>query len=178
MTSTTRSCCRRCRRGYPAGSEWICRPASPVATQAFGWSMSFPDRRSAGPHRSRRTSGCPKVPPKRLTSAVAAPSASTWMRPTRAAHWPGATSTPGPPSWMRGRGPSWSTPAAAPPSSAIIPTCWPTIRSILSKRGASPRYQGELERAFGYQYLSYIGQYRPMLERELSKLGQQPVAVK
>jgi hypothetical protein len=28
-------------------------------------------------------------------------------------------------------------------------------------------YDGELERSFGYQYLSYIGQYRTLLEREL-----------
>jgi hypothetical protein len=33
--------------------------------------------------------------------------------------------------------------------------------------GALP-YDGQLERSFGYQYLSYIGQYRPLLERELN----------
>jgi hypothetical protein len=33
--------------------------------------------------------------------------------------------------------------------------------------GALP-YDAQLERSFGYQYLSYIGQFRPLLERELS----------
>jgi hypothetical protein len=36
--------------------------------------------------------------------------------------------------------------------------------------GPRPGYDAELERAFAYQYLSYIGQYRPALERALSEL--------
>jgi len=36
--------------------------------------------------------------------------------------------------------------------------------------GERPSYDGELERAFAYQYLSYIGQYRPALERALTRL--------
>ena len=35
--------------------------------------------------------------------------------------------------------------------------------------GAQPQYHPELERGFGYQYLSYIGQYRAILERELNR---------
>ncbi len=35
--------------------------------------------------------------------------------------------------------------------------------------GAPPAYGRELERRFGYQYLSYIGQYRPLLERALAR---------
>ncbi len=35
--------------------------------------------------------------------------------------------------------------------------------------GAPPQYDPELERGFGYQYLSYIGQYRAILERELNR---------
>ena len=31
-----------------------------------------------------------------------------------------------------------------------------------------PRYEAELERAFGYNYLSYIAQLRPTLEREMA----------
>jgi hypothetical protein len=31
-----------------------------------------------------------------------------------------------------------------------------------------PKYDAELERAFGYNYLSYIAQYRPGLEREMA----------
>jgi hypothetical protein len=37
--------------------------------------------------------------------------------------------------------------------------------------GERPQYDPQLERAFGYQYLSYIGQYRPALERSLAKLS-------
>ncbi len=36
--------------------------------------------------------------------------------------------------------------------------------------GARPDYDAQLERAFAYQYLSYIGQYRPALERALTQL--------
>jgi hypothetical protein len=35
--------------------------------------------------------------------------------------------------------------------------------------GPVPNHDRELERGFGYQYLSYIGQYRALLERELSR---------
>jgi hypothetical protein len=35
--------------------------------------------------------------------------------------------------------------------------------------GERPKYAPELERSFGYNYLSYIGQYRPVLERELAR---------
>jgi hypothetical protein len=35
--------------------------------------------------------------------------------------------------------------------------------------GPAPAYDPELEQRFGYQYVSYIGQYRPMIERELRK---------
>ena len=35
--------------------------------------------------------------------------------------------------------------------------------------GAPPPYDRELERGFGYQYVSYIGQYRPLLERALAR---------
>jgi hypothetical protein len=46
---------------------------------------------------------------------------------------------------------------------------WMLITWLADALGASaPRYDGELERSFGYQYLSYIGQYRSLLERELS----------
>jgi len=36
--------------------------------------------------------------------------------------------------------------------------------------GERPAYDAALERAFSYGYLSYIGQYRPMLERALAGL--------
>jgi hypothetical protein len=36
--------------------------------------------------------------------------------------------------------------------------------------GERPAYDASLERAFAYGYLSYIGQYRPALERTLSQL--------
>jgi len=36
--------------------------------------------------------------------------------------------------------------------------------------GARPAYDAQLERAFSYGYLSYIGQYRPALERALAQL--------
>lgn len=35
---------------------------------------------------------------------------------------------------------------------------------------ARPAYDAQLERTFAYGYLSYIGQYRPALERALSRL--------
>ena len=36
--------------------------------------------------------------------------------------------------------------------------------------GERPAYDAQLERAFSYGYLSYIGQYRPTLERALAQL--------
>ena len=36
--------------------------------------------------------------------------------------------------------------------------------------GERPAYNAQLERAFSYGYLSYIGQYRPALERALAQL--------
>jgi len=36
--------------------------------------------------------------------------------------------------------------------------------------GERPAYDAQLERAFAYGYLSYIGQYRPALERALAQL--------
>jgi hypothetical protein len=36
--------------------------------------------------------------------------------------------------------------------------------------GQRPAYDAPLERAFSYGYLSYIGQYRPALERALARL--------
>ena len=35
--------------------------------------------------------------------------------------------------------------------------------------GSPPAYDAELERSFGYQYVSYIGQYRALLEREMGR---------
>ncbi len=35
--------------------------------------------------------------------------------------------------------------------------------------GAPAEYALELERGFGYQYLSYIGQYRAIIGRELNR---------
>ncbi len=39
-------------------------------------------------------------------------------------------------------------------------------------RAEPPRYDAELERSFGYNYLSYIDQYRPMLEREMAAAAE------
>ncbi len=45
---------------------------------------------------------------------------------------------------------------------------WMLITWLADALGAGRlAYDGELERSFGYQYLSYIGQYRTLLEREL-----------
>ena len=35
--------------------------------------------------------------------------------------------------------------------------------------GAAPTYDTELERRFGYQYLSYIGQYRAMVQKAIAE---------
>ncbi|HEV2170227.1 MAG TPA: hypothetical protein VGR40_04730, partial [Candidatus Binatus sp.] len=46
---------------------------------------------------------------------------------------------------------------------------WTVVIRLAKDLGAEPpRYDAELERAFGYNYLSYIGQYRPTLEREMA----------
>jgi hypothetical protein len=46
---------------------------------------------------------------------------------------------------------------------------WMVLTWLAKDLGAEPpKYDAELERAFGYNYLSYIDQYRPMLEREMA----------
>jgi hypothetical protein len=46
---------------------------------------------------------------------------------------------------------------------------WMVLTWLAKDLGAEPpKYDAELERAFGYNYLSYIAQYRPMLEREMA----------
>jgi hypothetical protein len=46
---------------------------------------------------------------------------------------------------------------------------WLVVTWLAKDLGAEPpRYDAELERAFGYNYLSYIDQYRPTLEREMA----------
>jgi hypothetical protein len=46
---------------------------------------------------------------------------------------------------------------------------WMLLTWLAKDLGAEPpRYDAELERIFGYNYLSYIDQYRPMLEREMA----------
>ena len=46
---------------------------------------------------------------------------------------------------------------------------WMMVTWLANDLGAeAPKYDGQLERSFGYSYLSYIDQYRPILERELS----------
>lgn len=39
--------------------------------------------------------------------------------------------------------------------------------------GERAKYDPELERGFGYQYLSYIGQYREIIERELNSADRE-----
>jgi hypothetical protein len=47
---------------------------------------------------------------------------------------------------------------------------WMLITWLAKDLGAeAPGYNAELERSFGYNYLSYIDQYRPMLEREMER---------
>ncbi len=47
---------------------------------------------------------------------------------------------------------------------------WLLVTWLAKDLGASPpRYDAELERNFGYNYLSYIDQYRPLLEREMAE---------
>jgi hypothetical protein len=38
--------------------------------------------------------------------------------------------------------------------------------------GEKPAYDGELERRFGYNYLAYIEQYRPLVERAAAQSGE------
>jgi hypothetical protein len=46
---------------------------------------------------------------------------------------------------------------------------WMVLTWLAKDLGAEPpKYDAELERAFGYNYLSYIAQYRPTLEREMA----------
>jgi hypothetical protein len=46
---------------------------------------------------------------------------------------------------------------------------WMVLTWLARDLGAeAPKYDPELERAFGYNYLSYIAQYRPKLEREMA----------
>ncbi len=46
---------------------------------------------------------------------------------------------------------------------------WMVLTWLAKDLGAEPpKYDAELERAFGYNYLSYIDQYRPTLEREMA----------
>jgi hypothetical protein len=46
---------------------------------------------------------------------------------------------------------------------------WMLLTWLVTDLGAEkPRYDAELERSFGYNYLSYIDQYRPILEREMA----------
>ena len=47
---------------------------------------------------------------------------------------------------------------------------WVVVTWLTEALGAGrPAYDAELERSFSYQYLSYIGQYRAMLEREAAR---------
>ncbi len=48
---------------------------------------------------------------------------------------------------------------------------WMLVTWLAEALGAGrPAYEAELERNFAYQYLSYIGQYRPFLEREVARI--------
>ncbi|MDO8432211.1 MAG: hypothetical protein Q7S58_07350 [Candidatus Binatus sp.] len=47
---------------------------------------------------------------------------------------------------------------------------WLLVTWLAKDLGAEPpKYDAELERNFGYNYLSYIDQYRPILEREMAE---------
>jgi hypothetical protein len=47
---------------------------------------------------------------------------------------------------------------------------WALYTQLISALGGErPAYDAELERAFGFNYLSYIGQYREVLEREAAR---------
>ncbi|HEY6421089.1 MAG TPA: hypothetical protein VIX59_19000 [Candidatus Binataceae bacterium] len=48
---------------------------------------------------------------------------------------------------------------------------WLLFTRLAQDLGAArPEYDAELERSFGYQYLSYVDQYRPMVMRELERV--------
>jgi hypothetical protein len=50
---------------------------------------------------------------------------------------------------------------------------WMVVTWLAKDLGAeSPKYDAELERSFGYNYLSYIDQYRPILEREMAAAAE------
>jgi hypothetical protein len=44
---------------------------------------------------------------------------------------------------------------------------------VVALGGEQPSYDAELERAFGFNYLSYIGQYRGALEREAGRFDSE-----
>jgi hypothetical protein len=50
---------------------------------------------------------------------------------------------------------------------------WMLVTWLAKDLGAEPpKYDTELERSFGYNYLSYIAQYRPKLEREMTAAAE------
>lgn len=50
---------------------------------------------------------------------------------------------------------------------------WMVLSWLAKDLGAEvPKYDAELERSFGYNYLSYIDQYRPKLEREMAAAAE------
>jgi hypothetical protein len=50
---------------------------------------------------------------------------------------------------------------------------WMVVTWLAKDLGAErPEYDADLERSFGYNYLSYIDQYRPMLEREMAAVAE------
>jgi hypothetical protein len=50
---------------------------------------------------------------------------------------------------------------------------WMVVTWLAKDLGAEPpKYDAELERSFGYNYLSYIDQYRPILEREMAAAAE------
>ncbi|MHB8381079.1 MAG: hypothetical protein ACYDC3_01885 [Candidatus Binataceae bacterium] len=51
---------------------------------------------------------------------------------------------------------------------------WTLYTQLISALGGGkPSYEPELERAFGFNYLSYIGQYRDALEREAARFDSE-----
>lgn len=50
---------------------------------------------------------------------------------------------------------------------------WMVVTWLAKDLGVEPpKYDAELERSFGYNYLSYIDQYRPILEREMAAAAE------
>jgi len=50
---------------------------------------------------------------------------------------------------------------------------WMVVTWLAKDLGVEPpKYDAGLERSFGYNYLSYIDQYRPMLEREMAAAAE------